>query len=103
MKINSTCFRQQTLAAIRDMTAGKNKSGRYDLIYDEELSAATAEYKTSTTEDMLTVAKAVRILGQASLKRKQTFTARQPAFFFNHLLSSGFCRSSNVGLHADVS
>ena len=76
VNIHRTRFRQQILDAIPDLTAVKNKSGRYDLIYDEDLSAVIAEYKTSTAKDMLMVAKAVRILRQASLKRKQTFTGK---------------------------
>lgn len=76
VNIHRTRFCRQILAAIPDLTAVKNKSGRYDLVYNEDLSRAIAEYKTSTAKDILTVAKAVRILRKASLNRKQTFTGK---------------------------
>lgn len=51
VKIRSTHFRQQIVAAIPDMIEMKNKSGRYDPVYDEDLSAATGKYKTIAEED----------------------------------------------------
>ena len=65
VSIHRTRFRQQIISAIPDLIAVKNKSGQYDLVYDEDLSRAIAEYKTSTHDDIIILAKAARILRKA--------------------------------------
>ena len=72
--VHRTRFRQDILAFIPDLVEVKDKrTGHYDLVFDDDLAAAIAEYNANTTEDMLILAKAFKILRNEALDQKQDF------------------------------
>ena len=69
-----TRFRKDILSVVPDLVEVKDKrTGHYDLVFDDNLSVAIAEYNTNTTEDMLILAKASKILRKEALDQKTGF------------------------------
>ena len=72
--IHRTRFRRQILASIPDLVEVKGPSGYYNLVFDEDITAAIEQYKTTTNEKMLILAKAAKILREENLNLKHIFT-----------------------------